>query len=129
LHALSLSLSPYLPPSLFLSLPPSLSLSLPLSLTLQEQCSQYWPTEQRVIRQYENIFVELTQLTECGAYTKRQFSITNTRTNEKRTVLQFQYLDWPDRRSPSDTAAVLELIEVLRKSQDESGGPVIAHDW
>ena len=96
---------------------------------LQEQCTQYWPTEQKVIRQYENIFVEMTQLTECATYTQRQFSITNTRTNEKRTIWQYQYLGWPDRRNPSSAAAVLELIEVVKRSQDESGGPIIAHDW
>lgn len=71
----------------------------------------------------------MSELTKFDTYTQRQFSITNTHTNKKRTVWQYQYVGWPDRRSPLDTAAVLKLIEVLRKSQDENGGPIIAHDW
>ena len=70
----------------------------------------------------------MIQVTEYGTYTMRKFSITNTNAHEKRDVWHYQYSGWPKEQSPSDPAAVIDLIGVLQKSQHVSGGPVIAHD-
>ena len=76
------------------------------------------------------MFVEMTEETDCGSYTRRELSITNTNTNEKRVVWHYQLLGWSEKETSKNCAAVIELIEVLHKSQSVkiSGGPIVAHD-
>ena len=75
------------------------------------------------------MFVELTQVTEFATYTMREFSITNTKINESRTIKQYQYTDWLENLNPSNASAIIDLIGVLQKSQhNNGGGPIIVHD-
>ena len=78
---------------------------------------------------YGNLLVELIQQVESIIYTKREFSVTNAVTNEKRVVSHYQHLDWTEGQSLHNHAAVIELIEVVQRSQVVSGGPIIVHDW
>ena len=95
---------------------------------LQEQCAQYWPSDLNVTRQYKALIVEMTQVTETLIYTRREFSLTNTNTNEKRAVWHYQHSDWPEKHGSPNPAAIIELIEVIKKAQNVSGGPVLVHD-
>ena len=70
----------------------------------------------------------MTKVTDYVTHTLRELSITNMDTKEKRVVQHYQYLGWLEEQSPSNPAEVVDLIEVLQKSQQVSGGPVIAHD-
>ena len=93
----------------------------------QEQCVRYWPTEK--IQQHGDMFIELTQVSEYGTYTMREFSITNTKINESRTIKQYQYSDWLEDQSPITATAIIDLIGVLQKMQHmNGGGPIIVHD-
>ena len=75
------------------------------------------------------MFVELTQVTEFATYTMREFSITNTKINESRTIKQYQYTDWLEDQNPANASAIIDLIGVLQKSQhNNGGGPIIVHD-
>ena len=70
----------------------------------------------------------MTDVTDCIIYTKREFSLTNSVTNEKRVVSHYQHLDWTEGQSSPNHVAVIELIDVIQRSQVMSGGPVIVHD-
>ena len=107
----------------------TLSLYLSLSLLcLQEHYTPYWPNKQKIIQKYGNIYIELIKVTDYGHYATRELSIININTNEKRTVLQYQYTSWPMKHSPFNPTAFIKLIEAVKKSQIISGGPNVAHD-
>jgi len=55
--------------------------------------------------------------------TKRIFTLTDTMSNESRTITQLQYLDWPDHGMPGDTASFLKIV----KTASEASLPIIVH--
>ncbi|XP_064387090.1 receptor-type tyrosine-protein phosphatase S-like isoform X2 [Halichondria panicea] len=99
----------------------------PLEEKGKEQCVRYWPTEK--IIQQGDMFIELTQMTDYGSYTMREFSVTNTKINESRVIKHYQYSDWLEDTMPTNAATVIDLIGVLQKSQHMlGGGPIVVHD-
>lgn len=80
------------------------------------------------MRQYDGVFVEMTEETDCIVYTKREFSLTNSVTHEKRVVSQYQHSDWTQNQTSPNHVAVIELISVVLGSQAITGGPIIVHD-
>ena len=75
------------------------------------------------------MFIELTQMTDYGSYTMREFSVTNTKINESRVIKHYQYSDWLEDTMPTNAATVIDLIGVLQKSQHMlGGGPIVVHD-
>lgn len=70
----------------------------------------------------------MTNATKFVLYTKRDFSITDTTTNEKRAVWHYQLANWSKKQTTINHTAVVELIDVVHKSQSVSGGPIVAHD-
>ena len=86
----------------------------------------YWPTDK--VRQYGDIFVKQTSISKCPDYVMREFSI-NTNIDESRTIKHYQHSDWLEWQAPLNTAAVIDLIGVVQKTQHTcGGGPIIVHD-
>uniref|UniRef100_A0A665TQH1 protein-tyrosine-phosphatase n=1 Tax=Echeneis naucrates TaxID=173247 RepID=A0A665TQH1_ECHNA len=47
--------------------------------------------------------------------------------NENRSVIQYQFLSWPDHDIPNNTAGVLDLLENIRSSQRAHSSPLLIH--
>ncbi|XP_029363114.1 tyrosine-protein phosphatase non-receptor type 18 isoform X2 [Echeneis naucrates] len=54
-------------------------------------------------------------------------SLTVTYQQENRSVIQYQFLSWPDHDIPNNTAGVLDLLENIRSSQRAHSSPLLIH--
>ena len=75
-----------------------------------KRCPKYWPDD---IVQYGNLTIQFIQSENCPYFTKREFRVTNTLSNESNTTFQFQYNGWPtvDGEVPQVTRGLLDLID------------------
>uniref|UniRef100_A0A3B4EZK5 protein-tyrosine-phosphatase n=1 Tax=Pundamilia nyererei TaxID=303518 RepID=A0A3B4EZK5_9CICH len=95
----------------------------PLSSTLTD----FW----RMIWQY-NVKVKRTTKCECYWAAAQQsasfgpFTVSNVRTNS-RSVIQYQFLSWPDHDVPYETAGVLDMLERARSSRGANVSPLLIH--
>uniref|UniRef100_A0A915DHU2 Protein-tyrosine-phosphatase n=1 Tax=Ditylenchus dipsaci TaxID=166011 RepID=A0A915DHU2_9BILA len=65
----------------------------------QEKCCEYWPNERR--ENYDGLIVDCVSEFDMTHYMLREFKITQNETGKSRTVRQFQFMEWPDRESPT----------------------------
>ncbi len=105
------------------------------------KCCQYWPEQVGNVSRYRDIEVQLYDVQEAPDYTVRKFDIRRKsavagRRNGSggsgsggacvaaglagvdctggRELVQVQYKAWRDRSAPTDPAALLQLIQVVR---------------
>lgn len=98
------------------------------------KCFRYWP-EPDDETTYDHIRVRYIQSESCPYYTRREFSVTNTKNNENTSVTQFQYHGWPtvEGQVPEVTRGLIELADQAQShhsTQLNSGsttGPIVVH--
>ncbi|MEQ2179650.1 hypothetical protein GOODEAATRI_027326 [Goodea atripinnis] len=54
-------------------------------------------------------------------------TLTVSYQQDAHSVIQFQYLSWPDHDVPYETAGVLDLLEQARRSRGADTSPVLIH--
>ncbi|XP_068082268.1 tyrosine-protein phosphatase 69D isoform X2 [Anabrus simplex] len=93
-----------------------------------KKCLRYWPDDEM---SHEHIHVKYIQSESCPYYTRREFSVTNTKTDENTLVTQFQYNGWPtvEGEVPEVTRGLIELVDQTQSHQESHGGsaPICVH--
>jgi netrin-G3 ligand len=94
----------------------------------QEKCHQYWP-EGKAARYGSFLVVEPLSEQRKADCILRQFKMTNAHDGSSRTLCQYQYVGWPENRSPVSGRALIDLIGEVQKLQDKThdAGPVTVH--
>ncbi|KAI1295767.1 Receptor-type tyrosine-protein phosphatase F [Halotydeus destructor] len=87
------------------------------------KCSKYWPDESETYGQYK---VTMTEKKEFADYVVRRFSVEKG--NNKKQVIQYHYLSWPDNGVPECTGLgnMLKMIRASPEYQLESN-PMVVH--
>ncbi|XP_014611442.1 PREDICTED: tyrosine-protein phosphatase 69D isoform X2 [Polistes canadensis] len=85
------------------------------------KCPRYWPDDETT---YDHIKVRYIQSESCPYYTRREFCVCNTKTDEIVVVTQYQYHGWPtvEGEVPEVTRGLIELV-----NQTESSGSLVVH--
>ncbi|XP_069693184.1 tyrosine-protein phosphatase 69D isoform X2 [Periplaneta americana] len=93
-----------------------------------KKCIRYWPDDEI---SHEHIRVKYIQSESCPYYTRRELSVTNTKTDENVVVTQFQYNGWPtvEGEVPEVTRGLIELVDQTQNHQEAHGGsgPIAVH--
>lgn len=91
------------------------------------KCFQYWPSEKNSLLNAGQIKIEYeSERTIDSHLTERKFVVTNTQTNEKRNVIQFQYTEWPDHGIPSSRELFLKLVQTAEDLNSKES-PLLVH--
>lgn len=83
------------------------------------KCGQYWPSEvggSLTFGQFEVTCGEMEESEDAG-YTVSSLTLTNTKTEESRTVSHMQFTSWPDYGVPQSAQAMLEFLDRVRTQQ------------
>ncbi|XP_023128459.2 tyrosine-protein phosphatase non-receptor type 18 isoform X1 [Amphiprion ocellaris] len=122
----------------------------PLSSTVTDFWRMIWQHEVKVIvmacrevemgkKKCERYWTEAHQSTSFGPFTVT--NVEETRPNEdvvireltvsylqmSRSLIQYQFLSWPDHDVPSETSGVLDLLDRVRTSQGTHSSPLLVH--
>ncbi|ETN59910.1 protein tyrosine phosphatase 69d, drome [Anopheles darlingi] len=78
------------------------------------KCPRYWADEEM---KYEHLLVTYIQSESGPYYTKREFTVTNCKTNDMIAVTQFQYNGWPtvEGEVPEVTRGMIEIVNQAQK--------------
>uniref|UniRef100_A0A182JAQ7 protein-tyrosine-phosphatase n=1 Tax=Anopheles atroparvus TaxID=41427 RepID=A0A182JAQ7_ANOAO len=82
------------------------------------KCPRYWADEEM---KYENLLVSYIQSESGPYYTKREFTVTNCKTNDTIHVTQFQYNGWPtvEGEVPEVTRGMIEIVNQAQKHSSQ----------
>ena len=93
-------------------------------------CPRYWPEKDQETS-HGFIRVKYMQSQSFPFYYRREFTITNTRTQDALLVTQFQYNGWPVGidQVPESPRGLVELIDTTFKHKDasDSHSPKVVH--
>ncbi|KYN41587.1 Tyrosine-protein phosphatase 69D [Trachymyrmex septentrionalis] len=90
------------------------------------KCPRYWPDDET---DYDHIRVRYIHSESCPYYTRREFCILNTKTDESGVVKQYQYHGWPtvEGEVPEVTRGLIELVDQTLTNDTETSGSLIVH--
>nr|XP_018896081.1 PREDICTED: tyrosine-protein phosphatase non-receptor type 1-like isoform X1 [Bemisia tabaci] len=95
------------------------------------KCHQYWPSRTDDPLDLSDVSLKVSFVSETAYqyYTVRTFELTDTETDEKREVLHYHYMTWPDFGVPKSPKEFLRFLRAVRKSGslDENVGAPIVH--
>ncbi|ODN01275.1 Tyrosine-protein phosphatase 69D [Orchesella cincta] len=104
-----------------------------LSETGDEQCPRYWPEKDQETS-HDYIKVKYMQSQSFPFYLRREFTVTETKSDNVCLVTQFQYNGWPmgEGEVPQADRGIVELIDTVLKFKDSLGkekscGPTVVH--
>ncbi|KAL9950698.1 hypothetical protein ACROYT_G043239 [Oculina patagonica] len=86
------------------------------------KCDQYWPDK---TTKFGSITVTLHKTEAFADYIVRTFVLVKE--SERRDVLQFHYVTWPDRGVPQRSTALLGFREKIHARHQATGGPLVVH--
>ncbi|XP_050461822.1 tyrosine-protein phosphatase 69D [Cataglyphis hispanica] len=90
------------------------------------KCPRYWPDDET---NYDHIKVRYIHSESCPYYTRREFNIVNTKTDENGVVKQYQYHGWPtvEGEVPEVTRGLIELVDQTLTNDTETNGSLVVH--
>jgi len=90
------------------------------------KCPRYWPDDET---DYDHIRVRYIRSESCPYYTRREFCILNTKTDESGVVKQYQYHGWPtvEGEVPEVTRGLIELVDQTLANDTETSGSLVVH--
>ncbi|KYN14909.1 Tyrosine-protein phosphatase 69D, partial [Trachymyrmex cornetzi] len=90
------------------------------------KCPRYWPDDET---DYDHIRVRYIHSESCPYYTRREFCILNTKTDESGVVKQYQYHGWPtvEGEVPEVTRGLIELVDQTLTNDTEVSGSLVVH--
>lgn len=84
------------------------------------KCHQYWPApsygEMHLVEGFSVRCIK-EEADPTGSFVFRDILLSDTKTGEKRTVQQMQYLVWPDHGVPSDPNLFIQFTEKVRTAR------------
>ncbi|XP_020284869.1 tyrosine-protein phosphatase 69D [Pseudomyrmex gracilis] len=88
------------------------------------KCPRYWPDDET---DYDHIKVRYIHSESCPYYTRREFCILNTKTDESGVVKQYQYHGWPtvEGEVPEVTRGLIELVD--QTNDPDTSGSLVVH--
>lgn len=93
----------------------------------QKKAGRYWPDDETV---HGNINVKHIQSESCPYYTRREFYVTNVKTDDNLVLTQYQYNGWPtvEGEVPQVTRGLIELMDHATQHADTTGSaPIVVH--
>ncbi|KAK3930625.1 Tyrosine-protein phosphatase non-receptor type 9 [Frankliniella fusca] len=81
------------------------------------KCGQYWSPDEGGSLTFGNFEVTTDAVEQNEDYTVTSLTLTNTKTEESRTVSHMQFTSWPDYGVPQSAQAMLEFLERVRSQQ------------
>ena len=95
------------------------------------KCNQYWPLELSKPKVYSDEGFKVTVLKETDKrnFLIRELELCNIYSNDKRTVIQFHYVAWPDFGVPESPTTFLNFLDCVRSYQvlENIHGPAVIH--
>ena len=100
----------------------------------QEMSCHYWPSDEGEPQAFGKVTVKKVSQQDCGAYVTRKFEIDEEKDQSSPllsiktsfNVTQFQFMEWPEHESPSETPTIIELINSVNKVQMGTGNrPIV----
>ncbi|KMQ95329.1 tyrosine-protein phosphatase 69d-like protein [Lasius niger] len=90
------------------------------------KCPRYWPDDET---NYDHIKVRYIHSESCPYYTRREFNIVNTKTDENGVVKQYQYHGWPtvEGEVPEVTRGLIEVVDQTLTNDTETSGSLVVH--
>lgn len=97
----------------------------------QVKCAQYWPpreTENMVFSDV-GLKIELFKIRDFFHYIVRFIKLTDLKTNDAKTVIQFHYTAWPDFGVPKNPNTFLKFLHALQKggNLERQTNPPVVH--
>ncbi|XP_062891142.1 tyrosine-protein phosphatase non-receptor type 18 isoform X4 [Mobula hypostoma] len=92
---------------------------------IRRKCERYWATDQEPVTFGPFIITNVGEEPLGNEMNVRTLSVSLL--GETRTVVQFQYLAWPDHGIPDDVHGLLQMIELIHQQRDEAPGPICVH--
>lgn len=90
------------------------------------KCMQYWPSNGA--HTYGDFEVRLvSEHVWCEDYLVRSFYLKNKRTNQTKTVTQFQFLTWAENDMTPTIKSILDFRRKVNKSYNRKSFPIIVH--
>ncbi|XP_063686279.1 tyrosine-protein phosphatase corkscrew-like [Bolinopsis microptera] len=100
----------------------------------KNKCYRYWPTNTAEPDTYGNITVKLDSETHDDTFIIRRMTITHIKQpRDKRSLLHYQYVAWPDHGVPKDPAPCIDGINNIgreldiHESRHKHRPPIIVH--
>ncbi|XP_060083634.1 receptor-type tyrosine-protein phosphatase kappa-like [Ylistrum balloti] len=94
-----------------------------------QTCALYWPEEHGYTVEYDPLSIELLSSREVDPnVSERIFKVCNHMKGEARAIKQFQLRSWSDSDKVPDTAALVQLLDMVCDWLKQSGkGPITVH--
>ncbi|EFA82970.1 protein tyrosine phosphatase [Heterostelium album PN500] len=89
----------------------------------KKKCDRYWI--ETGSKDYGNYRLHFETVITLNELIQRYFVIENIETKEKRKLVHYQYIAWPDHGTPVSIKGFLSLIQAVDK--DVKTGPIIVH--
>ncbi|EGG20960.1 protein tyrosine phosphatase [Cavenderia fasciculata] len=89
----------------------------------KKKCDRYWVDQDS--HDYGHIRLIYETHIALQDMIQRIFTLVNLKTNEKRKLVHFQYISWPDHGTPVSIKGFLNLIQAVEK--EDKTGPIIVH--
>ncbi|XP_074153041.1 LOW QUALITY PROTEIN: tyrosine-protein phosphatase non-receptor type 9 [Sminthopsis crassicaudata] len=83
----------------------------------RRKCGQYWPLEKDCRIRFGFLTVTNQGVENMNHYKKTTLEIHNTEERQKRQVIHFQFLSWPDYGVPSSADSLIDFLRVVRNQQ------------
>ncbi|XP_027704241.1 tyrosine-protein phosphatase non-receptor type 9-like [Vombatus ursinus] len=83
----------------------------------RRKCGQYWPLEKDSQIRFGFLTVTNQGVENMNHYKKTTLEIHNTEERQKRQVIHFQFLSWPDYGVPSSADSLIDFLRVVRNQQ------------
>lgn len=95
------------------------------------KCEQYWPDSINNTVDFDDVELSVTlkSVKNMKHYAVREMVLLDKLTEKSRTVLQFQYVVWPDHDQPGSATSLLRLLSDIRKTGglDKMDEPAVIH--
>lgn len=95
------------------------------------KCEQYWPDSVNATVDHDDVDLSVTlkSVKSMKHYIIREILLADKVSEKKRTVLQFQYVVWPDHDQPGSATSLLRLLSDIRKTGglDKMDEPAVVH--
>uniref|UniRef100_A0A669BTC4 protein-tyrosine-phosphatase n=1 Tax=Oreochromis niloticus TaxID=8128 RepID=A0A669BTC4_ORENI len=101
----------------------------PLSSTVTDFWRMIWQYNVKVKHTTQTIRIQKCECYWAAAHQSASFgpfTVSNVRTNS-RSVIQYQFLSWPDHDVPYESAGVLDMLERTRSSCGANVSPLLIH--
>ncbi|XP_039291755.1 tyrosine-protein phosphatase non-receptor type 9 [Nilaparvata lugens] len=81
------------------------------------KCAQYWPEDEGAVAEHGHFTVTCQASEPHPDYVISSLLLTNTKTEESRSVHHYQFTSWPDYGVPHSALAMLDFLAKVRQCQ------------